>query len=92
LIDALIAQMCTGPAFREVAATMLRAQLKTLYPDWDMDPNTIVVGTPSWDVKDGQVIPIGRDYAVLTDILVVQAVFALPMLYLEGQHFLAQLP
>ena len=92
LTATLIAQMSTGPAFREVAATLLREQLQALYPTLDIDPNAVVVGTPLWDSVDGQVVPAGRHYQVLTDILAVQAVLAVPTLYIEGEHFLAQLP
>ncbi|MGY2373624.1 hypothetical protein ACW9IB_03880 [Pseudomonas sp. SDO524_S393] len=92
LTDALIAQMSTGPAFREVAATLLREQLQALYPTLDIDPNTAVVGTPLWDIEDDQVVPAGRHYQVLTDVLAVQSVLAVPTLYIEGQHFLTQLP
>lgn len=92
LTDALITQMSTGPAFREVAAQLLREQLQELYPTLDIDPNITVVGTPLWDIVDDQVVPAGRHYQVLTDILAVQAVLAEPALYIEGEHFLAQLP
>ena len=92
LTAALIAQMSTGPAFREVAATLLREQLQDLYPTLDIDPNVTVVGTPLWDIIDDQVVPIGRHYQVLTDILAVQSVLGVPTLYIEGEHFLTQLP
>ena len=92
LIDTLITQMSTGPAFREVAATLLREQLQLLYPTLDIDPNTTVVGTPQWGIEDEQVVPVGRHYQVLTDVLAVQAVLAVPALYIEGEHFLTQLP
>lgn len=92
LSDALITQMSTGPAFREVAAALLREQLQELYPTLDIDPNVTMVGTPIWDIDDGHVVPVGRHYKALTDILAVQAVLAVPVLYIEGEHFLTQLP
>jgi hypothetical protein len=92
LIDALITQMSIGPAFREVAATLLREQLQDLYPALDIDPNTTVVGTPQWDIQDGHVVPVDRHYQTLTDLLAMQAVLAVPALYIEGEHFLTQLP
>lgn len=92
LTDALMAQMSIGPAFREVAATLLRERLQALYPALEIDPNTVVVGIPLWDIHEDQVVPVGRDYQVLTNILAVQAVTAVPALYIEGQHFLSQLP
>ena len=92
LIDTLITQMSAGPAFREVAATLMREQLQALYPSLDIDPNSVVVGTPVWDIEDDQVVPAGRQYQVLTDVLAVQSVLAVPALYIEGEHFLAQLP
>lgn len=92
LTDTLITQMSTGPAFREVAATLLREQLQDLYPALDIDPNVTMVGTPIWDIDDGQVMPVDRHYQALTDILAVQAVLTVPVLYIEGEHFLTQLP
>lgn len=92
LTDTLIAQMSTGPAFREVAAILLREQFQALYPTLDIDPNTAVVGTPLWDIEEDQVVPAGCHYQVLTDVLAVQSVLAVPTLYIEGQHFLTQLP
>ncbi|WP_248731428.1 hypothetical protein [Pseudomonas sp. MWU13-2517] len=90
--DTLIAQMSIGPAFREVAATRLREHLQLLYPSLDIDPNAVVVGTPLWDLKDDEVVLVGCDYQALTDILAVQTLFATTALYIEGQHFLSQLP
>lgn len=92
LTATLIAQMSTGPAFREVAATLLREQLQALYPTLDIDPNLAVIGTPRWDIVEDEVVPAGCHYQVLTDILAVQSVLAVPTLYIEGEHFLTQLP
>ncbi|WLH79307.1 hypothetical protein PSH81_26960 [Pseudomonas sp. FP2335] len=92
LTDTLVTQMSTGPAFREVAATLLREQLQELYPDLDLDPNVTMVGTPIWGIEEGHVVPIDRHYKALTDVLAVQAVLAVPALYIEGEHFLTQLP
>ncbi|ETK24406.1 DUF6543 domain-containing protein [Pseudomonas sp. FH1] len=92
LTDTLVTQMSTGPAFREVAATLLREQLKDLYPTLDIDPNVTMVGAPLWGIDDGHVVPVDRHYQALTDILAAQAVLAVPALYIEGEHFLTQLP
>ena len=92
LTDAIIAQMSIGPAYREVAAALLRDKLQELYPTLKLDPNTVVVGTPLWDIDEDQIVPVGRDYQVLTNVLAVQALVAVPALYIEGHHFLSQLP
>lgn len=92
LTDALITQMSTGPAFREVAAAMLREQLQTLYPNLDLDPNVTMVGTPIWAIDDGHVVPVDRHYRALSDILADHTLRASPVLYIEGEHFLTQLP
>ncbi|MEO8490014.1 hypothetical protein [Pseudomonas sp.] len=92
LTAALITQMSLGPAFREVAAELLREQLHTLYPSLDIDPNIAVVVTPIWEIVDDQVVAAGHYYQALTDVLAVQSVVAIPVLYLEGEHFLTQLP
>ncbi|OPA96826.1 hypothetical protein BFW87_10920 [Pseudomonas fluorescens] len=92
LTAALITQMSIGPAFREVAAGLLREQLQKLYPSLDIDPDIAVVGTPAWAIVDDHVVPAGRYYNALTDLLAIQSVVAIPALYLEGEHFLTQLP
>ena len=92
LTDALIAHMCTGPAFREVAATLLREQLQGMYPTLCIDPNVVVVGTPRWNIHEDEVVPAAPHYQVLTDILALQSMLAVPALYIEGHHFLSQLP
>lgn len=92
LTSALITQLSTGPAFREVAAVLLREQLQERYPLLDIDPNIAMVGTPTWDIVDDQVVACPPSYQALTDILAVQAVLAVPALYIEGEHFLTQLP
>lgn len=92
LTSALITQMSSGPAFREVAAVLLREQLQAHYPLLDIDPNIAMVGTPAWEVVEDHVVARAPRFQALTDILAVQAVLAVPALYIEGEHFLTQLP
>lgn len=89
---ALLTQMYTGPAFREAAAVLLREQLKAHYPQLDIDPNIAMLGTPRWEVVNDQVVAHPPTYQALTDILEDQALLAIPALYIEGEHFLTQLP
>ncbi len=89
---AVFAQMSAGPTFHEVAATLLREQLQEQYPTLDIDPEITMVGTPSWDWVDDQLVAGTPHYQPLSDVLARQAVLAVPAIYLEGEHFLTRLP
>ena len=88
----LIAQLSAGPAFREVAAVLLRQQLQERYPTLDIDPETTMVGTPVWEIVEDQVVAGAPHYQPLTEVLAKQAVLAVPTIYLEGEHFLTRQP
>lgn len=92
LTSSLINQLSIGPAFREVAAHLLRLQLKERYPALHIDPDIVMVGTPSWDIVDGEVVAQPPHYQALTDILARQAVLSVPTIFMEGIHFLTRLP
>ncbi|MGF6093321.1 hypothetical protein [Pseudomonas sp. 18175] len=92
LTSSLINQLSIGPAFREVAAALLRKQLQRRYPSLNIDPDIVMVGTPSWKIINGEVVAQPTHYQALTDILARQAVLAVPALFVEGIHFLTQLP
>ncbi|UII71518.1 hypothetical protein LVW35_28505 [Pseudomonas sp. HN11] len=89
---AVIAQMSAGPTFHEVASALLREHLQAHYPKLDIDPESTVVGTPSWEFVDDQIVAAAPHYQALSDVLVRQAVLAVPAIYLEGEHFLTRLP
>jgi hypothetical protein len=90
--EALITQLSVGPDLREVAAVLLRQSLQKLYPALDIDPSITMVGTPSWEIFNDEIIAGPTHYQALTEILADQTVFAVPALYIEGEHFLAQQP
>lgn len=90
--SSLINQLSIGPAFREVAAYLLRLQLRERYPTLDIDPDIVMVGTPSWQIIDGEIVALPPRYQALADILAQQAVLAVPALFIEGIHFLTRLP
>ncbi|MBO0492270.1 hypothetical protein [Pseudomonas sp. Marseille-Q1929] len=92
LTTAMINQLSIGPAFREVAAALLRLQLREHYPDLNIDPDNVMVGAPSWEIIEDEVIVLSPHYEVLTDILARQAVLAVPSLFIEGVHFLTETP
>ena len=92
LTTSLISQLSIGPAFREVASHLLREQLNDRYPSLNIDPDIVMVGTPSWEIIDGDVVAQPPRYQALTDILARQAVLAVPALFIEGIHFLTRLP
>lgn len=91
-IDALITQLSIGPDLRDVAAVLLRQSLQKLYPALDIDPSILMVGTPSWEIFDDEVVAGPTHYQALTEILANQTVLAVPTLYIEGEHFLTQQP
>lgn len=90
--EALITQLSVGPDLREVAAVLLRQHLQTLYPTLDIDPAITMVGTPVWEIFNDEIIAGPTRYQALTEILANQTVFAIPALYIEGEHFLVQQP
>lgn len=89
---AVVAQLSAGPTFHEVAASLLREQLQERYPALNIDPETTLVGTPSWELIDDQIIAAAPHYQALSDVLARQAVLAVPTIYLEGEHFLTRQP
>ncbi|HEF4759163.1 TPA: hypothetical protein SAN82_001572 [Pseudomonas putida] len=92
IIDALTTQLTLGPDLSDVAAVLLRQSLKKLYPELDIDPSITMVGTPSWEIVDDEILAGPIQYQALTEILAHQTVFAVPALYIEGEHFLVQQP
>jgi len=90
--QALLAQLCLGPSFLEVAAALLRPELRRLYPALDIDPDIAMVCTPGWVLMDDQIQATTPQYQTLTGILARQAVLEVPRLYIEGEHFLTQQP
>lgn len=90
--DALLTQLSIGPELRDVAAVLLRQSLQKLYPALDIDPSITMVGTPSWEIINDEIVAGPTDYQALTEILANQTVLAVPALYIEGEHFLVQQP
>lgn len=89
---ALLTQLAIGPDFREVAAVLLRQQLRERYPSLDIDPDTAMVVYPVWQVVEDQVLVAEPRYHSLTGILARQAITKEPCLFIEGEHFLTQQP
>ena len=92
LTTSLISQLSIGPAFREVASHLLREQLNDRYPSLNIDPDIVMVGTPSWEIVEGEITTEPPQYQALTDILARQAVLGVPTLFIDGVHFLTSLP
>ncbi|KRP62976.1 hypothetical protein [Pseudomonas trivialis] len=92
LAATLLAQLSVGPSFRDVAAVLLREQLRERYPTLDIDPENTLVGTPVWEIVEDQVVARPPQFQALTDVLARQAVLAVPALYIEGEHFLTRQP
>ncbi len=92
LAATLLAQLSVGPSFRDVAAVLLREQLRERYPTLDIDPENTLVGTPVWEIIEDQVVARPPQFQALTNVLARQAVLAVPALYIEGEHFLTRQP
>ncbi|PIB43393.1 hypothetical protein AOA59_15020 [Pseudomonas sp. 2822-15] len=90
--SALFTQLYVGPSFRETASALLRQSLRELYPTLDIDPDIAMVGTPTWQLIDDEIVAGPTEYKALSDILAKQAVLSVPALYIEGEHFLTQQP
>ena len=89
---ALLNQLLAGPTYPEVAAVLLRDALKELYPSLDLDPYTTVLGEPTWDIIDDEIVQLPTRYESLSNLLADQMDNSQPTLLVEGLHFLTQLP
>ncbi|XVN13968.1 hypothetical protein QZH47_22040 [Pseudomonas corrugata] len=67
--DAILNQLLAGPTYPEVASILLRDGLKKLYPTLNLDPHNTVVGEPSWDIVDGEIVPRPTRYETLAEML-----------------------
>lgn len=81
-----------GPTLSEVAAHMLRQALKERYPTQDLDPDQTLIGTPQWQLVDGEPSAGPVEYQTLTQAVVRQFFMGTVANYLEGEHFLTRLP
>ncbi|MBS4088362.1 hypothetical protein [Pseudomonas rustica] len=88
----LLTQLVTGPSLREVASTVLRSTLAGLYPALELDPDLVMVGTPSW-ISDGEQIIAGDTrFESLTDALLWHVIASKPVMYIDGEQFLTRQP
>ena len=88
----LATQLSVGPSFREAARELLRQSLLEKYPDLDIDPAMTLMGTPTWELIDDQIVPGPTRYETLSSILARQAILKVPTLCVEGNHFLTLKP
>ncbi|BBP73790.1 hypothetical protein PHLH6_57940 [Pseudomonas sp. Seg1] len=88
----VLTQLVTGPSLREVATQALRPELKTLYPNLNIDPQLAMVVTPTWIVKDDRVVSGGDQVESLTDVLVRLGLSGTTVTYLDDEHFLTLHP
>jgi len=85
----LVAQLATGPSLREVACTTLRAALRELYPELDINPDLAIVNAPQWLELGGDIIPAKPATDTLTGALTRSAISRVPVTYLDSEHYLA---
>ncbi|KAB0497832.1 dermonecrotic toxin domain-containing protein [Pseudomonas vancouverensis] len=81
-----------GPIISEVAANMLREALKERFSTQDLDPDQTLIGTPQWQLVDGEPSAGPVQYQTLTQAVVRQFFTTTVANYLEGEHFLTRLP
>ncbi|WP_448645341.1 dermonecrotic toxin domain-containing protein [Pseudomonas mediterranea] len=91
--DAVLNQLLAGPTYPEVASILLRDGLKKLYPALNLDPHNTVVGEPSWEIVDDEIVRRPTRYETLAEMLAgLVNEKSDPMLLIEGLHYLTQLP
>lgn len=88
----LVSQIGHSPLLSEVAAPLLRKMLKEHYTDLDIDPDKAMVGSPQWQVNDGQVESGPTRYESLTHALVRHGLYGTTADYIEGEDFLTLEP
>jgi hypothetical protein len=88
----LLTQLVTGPSLREVGSTVLRSALAELYPALELDPDLVMVGTPSWITENQRIIAGDIQFESLTDALLWHVIADKPVMYLDGEHFLTRQP
>jgi hypothetical protein len=86
--NSLLTQLTTGPSIREVAANVLRPELKELYPELDIDPDLAIVVSPAWLIINDEVVPGLPHHESLTGALARRAVSDTPLTYIDGEHYL----
>ncbi|AZF02731.1 hypothetical protein C4J95_5317 [Pseudomonas orientalis] len=91
--DKLIALLLNvGPSWTETARELLRQSLQEQYPDLHIDPDHTLLGTPTWEFIDAQIVAGPTHYHPLSTLLARQSVTREPTLCIEGEHFLTQAP
>ncbi|MBI6632730.1 hypothetical protein YA0871_08655 [Pseudomonas paralactis] len=91
--DKLIALLLNvAPSFTETARELLRHSLQEQYPDLHLDPDNTLMGTPTWELIDDQVVAGQTHYQSLSNLLARQSVTWVPTQCIEGEHFLTQTP
>jgi hypothetical protein len=88
----LLSRISHSPLLSEVAAPLLREMLKDQYADLDIDPDKAMVGSPQWQVNDGQVESGPTRYESLTHTLIRHRLYGTTADYIEGEHFLTLEP
>ncbi|WP_338800372.1 DUF6543 domain-containing protein [Pseudomonas sp. RSB 5.4] len=88
----ILTQLVSGPSLTEVASNALKPALTRLYPQQAIDPERVVVGTPTWVIKK-QRIEVGPcQFESLTDVLVRLALSGTTVTLIDGEHFLTEQP
>lgn len=91
--DKLIALLLNvAPSWTETAREPLRQSLQEQYPDLHIDPDHTLLGTPTWELIDDQIVAGPTHYQPLSSLLARQSMTREPTLCIEGEHFLTQAP
>ncbi|MFN3357877.1 MAG: hypothetical protein ACK418_17975 [Pseudomonas sp.] len=81
-----------GPSIQEVAWGLLTRELKALYPNLDLNPDTTLAVTPIWTFVEDELFCQDMAYEPLTQALLRQFLEKTQANYVEGEHFLARAP
>ncbi|AWY42093.1 hypothetical protein DKY63_20160 [Pseudomonas putida] len=88
----ILTELVSGPSIIEVAATFLKPELNTLYPQLKIDPSLVMVVTPTWIITEDRVVAGDPLFESLTDVLVRLALSGSTVAYIDGEHFLTLQP
>lgn len=84
--------LAVAPSFIETARALLHQSLQETYPDLHIDPDNTLMGAPTWELIDDQIVAGQTLYEPLSILLARQTVTGTSTLCIEGEHFLTQVP
>ncbi len=81
-----------GDSLHQVASTLLRKELRKLYPDLHIDPDHTLLATPVRNIDTPQLAVEACNFESLTHVLIRQCLHKTTAELIEGEHFLTHMP